>query len=207
MLNSIWGRYCLQTNKTKYKLINSKEEFFNFFLNDQFVVQDVHFLNENIAQLFYTDNESLHVGGRETNVVLGSFVTAYGRIKLYENIFKLDSAVLYFDTDSIIFKVKDGDYEPELGDYLGEFTNKVSPNDGGYIKSFVSTGPKCYAYETANGKTCCKIKGFTLNYIASQKINFSTMKTLELNQDKHTLIGVEQNVFIRNKKDWSIKTF
>jgi hypothetical protein len=49
LLNSMWVRYCLQTNKIKYA---SLKELFNFLLNDFFEVHDIQFLNEIKAQIF-----------------------------------------------------------------------------------------------------------------------------------------------------------
>lgn len=41
-------------------------------------------------------------------------------------------------------------------------------------------GPKNYAYETEEGQTVCKIRGFSLNYENSQLLNFKSMKELLL---------------------------
>ena len=123
---------------------------------------------------------------------------------LYEELFKIDDRILYFDTDSIIFISKENLYEPELGDYLGKFTNEIKNEN--YIQEFVSAGPKNYGYLVDNGKSFCKIKGFSVNFIASQKLNFDTMKDLVINRDVKERINVEQNKFIRNKKDWTIRT-
>ena len=40
--------------------------------------------------------------------------------------------------------------EPLLGDYLGDLTDEL---DGDYITTFISGGPKNYAYLTNNGKS------------------------------------------------------
>lgn len=41
-----------------------------------------------------------------------------------------------------------------------------------------SGGPKNYAYKTSTGKTCCKVRGFTLNFRNSQMLNFESLKSL-----------------------------
>ena len=57
--------------------------------------------------LFYFNNESraqngeLHLGGKDSNVVPGAFVTCNGRMKPNQELYKLDRIVLYFDADSI----------------------------------------------------------------------------------------------------------
>ena len=47
-----------------------------------------------------------------------------------------------------------GEWLPPLGDHLAELTNELDDND--WIVTFVSAGPKNYAYKTHQGKTCCK---------------------------------------------------
>ncbi len=125
-----------------------------------------------VIQIFYQDKQELHEGGRDTNVVLGAFVTCYGRMKLYEELQKLDDRVLYYDTDSIIFISKPNQYEPVLGDYLGWFTNEIKDKDGKYIIEFVSGGPKNYGYCTESVNTYFKVKGIASNYTAEQQLNF-----------------------------------
>jgi len=54
-----------------------------------------------------------------------------------------------------------------------------------YISEFVSGGPKNYAYQTRNtetgaGATVCKVRGITLNYSASQLVNFEMLKQMIL---------------------------
>ena len=127
-------------------------------------------------------------------------------MKLISEMSKLGERVLYYDTDSIIFVSQKGDYEPLLADFLGEFTNEVKAQDGSYIKEFVSAGPKNYAYMLDTGKTFCKIKGFTVNFITGTKLNFESMKDLVLSRDKKKKISVEQNKFIRDKSKWIVKT-
>ena len=65
----------------------------------------------------------------------------------------LGRCVCYYDTDSVIYTGKEGEWEPPLGDHLGELTNELDDND--WIVTFVSAGPKNYAYKTHQGKTCC----------------------------------------------------
>ncbi|CAB3979898.1 Hypothetical predicted protein [Paramuricea clavata] len=65
---------------------------------------------------------------------------------------QLNLPVLYFDTDSMIYVAKEGEWEPSTESYFGELTDEF---DVGPITTFVSGGPKNYAYETNNDKTVC----------------------------------------------------
>ncbi len=50
------------------------------------------------------------------------------------------------------------------------------------------------------------IKGFSVNFIASESLKFQSIRDLGLNWNSEETISVEQNKFIRNKKDWTIRT-
>ena len=56
---------------------------------------------------------------------------------------------------------------------MGEFIDELG---GDLIEEFVSGGAKNYGYLTRGGKTECKVRGFSLNYAAMQKLNYQTMK-------------------------------
>lgn len=115
----------------------------------------------------------------QTNVFIATFTTCWARHKLYEVLQMLDKRVLYFDTDSVIFVSRPGDQEPKVGSFLGQLTIELQPEE------FVSGGPKDYAYRTSEGKENqkCKIKGFTLKYVNSLKLNFASMLDLVLSPD------------------------
>ena len=200
--NSQWGYLAMNNNKVSYKIINDAGEWFKLLENDQYKIHDVKFFNEDTLQVFYSHNKDQFEGGVKTNVAVAAFVTAQGRLHLYKELEKLDKRVLYCDTDSIIYISRPGEYEPELGNYLGQFTNEI---DEGYIEEFVSAGPKNYAYKLNNGKTHCTIKGFTQNHLASLKLTYEAIKDIVCeNQDKK--IVVDQLKFVKNKKQWTIKT-
>jgi hypothetical protein len=60
---------------------------------------------------------------------------------------------------------------------------------------FVSSGPKKYGYKLNNGVTSCKIKGLSVNFIASEGLNFQSVRDLVCNQNFEETIAVEQNKF------------
>lgn len=82
-----------------------------------------------------------------TNVVIAAYVTAYGRLLLWELCNRYGKQVLYHDTDSAIVHLKPGDKEPEypdgtsqIGVFLGDLETEIAN-----AHAFVSTGPKSYA--------------------------------------------------------------
>ena len=117
---------------------------------------------------------------RHTNDVIASFVTAGGRMHLYTYLNTLQQRALYADTDSVIYiQPRDGTAMVKTGDCLGNLTSELKPCE--YISEFVSGGLKNYAYQTRNTETgvestVCKVRGITLNYSASQLVNFERLK-------------------------------
>ena len=105
-----------------------------------------------------------------------AFTTAYGHLELYKYLHLLGDRVLYFDTDSIIFKSSDPATDPPLTSYLGGLTSELPPDT--HIVELATTGPKSYSYVTNTGHTECKIKGFSLNYANSLKIDFNVINNL-----------------------------
>jgi hypothetical protein len=82
-------------------------------------------------------------------------------------------------------------------------TSELKPDV--YIAEFVGAGPKNYAYRTTNpatgeGKTVCKVRGITLNYNASQLVNFDTNKEMTLKGDKQETVTVHTEKKIKRKR-------
>ena len=135
----------------------------------------------------------------KANVFIAAFTTCWTRLKLYSILEMLDEKVLYMDTDSCIYISKAGLDEPRLGDYLGELTNELNPNE--HIVEFVTTGPKSYAYLTNNGTQECKVRGFSLkNYTNSKLVNFDILKQIITQDQSKSVDIVNEKKICRNKK-------
>ena len=195
MLNSFWGKYTKQKNEerhlyfinvsflilgkfaqrpnmTKVKIISDPAEYFDLLSSDQIKVTDASFINDELIEVHFENVDEFVEADNRTNVVIAAFTTAHARLKLYSVFEQLDRRVLYFDTDSVIYVSKDGEWEPPTGSYLGDLTDEL---EGGHITTIVSGGPKNYAYETNTSKTVSKVRGITLNYRTVQKVNFHVM--------------------------------
>ncbi|XP_035226307.1 uncharacterized protein LOC118198678 [Stegodyphus dumicola] len=187
-LNSFWGRWGMNINKVQLTFVNSVPQFNKILHDSTKNVKDVCFPNEEVAAIWWEKTDKFVSQDTTTNVFLAAFTTAWARLKLYSEMEKLDRAVLYHDTDSIIY-AQDGNNDPPIGNFLGEFTDEL---DGDTITKFVSGGPKNYAFETEAGKTCCKVRGFTLNFRNSQLLNFESVKSLVCSLDPSiTTIEIE----------------
>lgn len=181
---------------TKVKIISDPAEYFDLLSSDQINVKDANFINDELIEVHFENVDEFVEPDGKTNVVIAAFTTAHARLKLYSVLEQLDRRVLYFDTDSVIYVSKDGEWEPLTGSYLGELTDEL---DGTYITTFVSGRPKNYAYETNTGKTVCKVRGITLNYRTQQHVNFDVMSEMVSGVGPHKITVDIPFKIVRNK--------
>jgi len=156
------------------------EIYLDMMTSDSQDIKDVRFVSDEMVRMDWTyTNDFIDASGR-TNMVVAAYTTAQARLKLYSYLERLDTRALYCDTDSVVFTLRLGQWEPELGDYLGELTDEVEGID---ITEFVTGGPQNYAYNLAKPNkdgvtTCCKVRGITLNYRNALDTNFETVKEM-----------------------------
>jgi hypothetical protein len=191
LLNALWGKFTESQSHRKHVLVNTSEDFYKYLTHPHLDIKDFHVLAPQTAQIEYNYYHSLEPECGYINIFIGIFTTAHARTRLYKELTRLQRSVIYFDTDSIVYEYDSNNINsihPEYGNHLGQWTSEVP--EGVYIVEFVSAGPKSYAYLTSKGDTVVKVKGFTLNYLASQAINFTTIKSLVLHYadaDKYPL--------------------
>jgi hypothetical protein len=97
--------------------------------SDQQVVTGVNFVTEEMVEMRWKNKEEFMESSGRTNVVIAAYTTAQARLQLYSYLEKLGSRAMYADTDSIVFTVAKGEWEPSLGDYLGELKDEVPLNN------------------------------------------------------------------------------
>ena len=119
------------------------------------------------------------------NVAIASFVTANGRLRLWDKMNQLGGRVLYHDTDSIVYVSKSPEDRIPEGQMLGEWVSELNHDE--YIDRFVSTGPKSYSYRVvkADGSTKmkCKVKGHCLNVQNQNLISYDQLKDVVLHPE------------------------
>lgn len=177
-LNSLWGKFGQHLNTTQTGFFHETEadKFFQCIANPDREIKDFSIITDEIIQVSWENKRGIVKEDYKTNVFIATFTTCWARLKLYGYLDKLGRRVLYYDTDSVIFVSKSSDENPRLGDYLGDLTSEVEPGD--HIVEFVSGGPKAYAYVTFRGNQVCKIRGFSLNYANSKRLNFQSLLEL-----------------------------
>ncbi|KAK2552521.1 hypothetical protein P5673_026364 [Acropora cervicornis] len=182
MLNSMWGKFGKQTNKTQVKEFIDPPEFWHFLDSSAHDVRWVSAVTEERVEIHYKMQHHCESDSPNLNIFVAFFTTCHARLHLYRALDHLGPRVLYSDTDSIVFVQGPNDppVQPPLGDFLGDFTDELDPGD--HIVEFCSGGPKNYGYLTARGKTECKVRGFSLNAKGQAQLNYQVLKQNTLDE-------------------------
>ena len=144
---------------TKTDRVTEPKELYHYLDSDEYDVRGGQLVNDETFEIQYMENDGFVDENDKVNIVIAAFTTAYARLKLYDLLDLLQERVLYYDTDSVVYVHEPGKPDPPLGDYLGDLTDELN---GGYITTFLSGGPKNYAYITNTGEGIQKIRGLSL---------------------------------------------
>ncbi|VDI57140.1 Hypothetical predicted protein [Mytilus galloprovincialis] len=190
-LNSFWGKFGQRLNMRQTAFFHEHEgdKFFQLLSDPRKDVKDFHIISKDFIQIEHVHETPFIPIDVKTNIFIASFTTCWARIKLYNVMEQVGHNTLYVDTDSIIFCDKDKIISKTLpiGNYLGQLTNEISPEDK-HITHFVAGGPKNYAYRLASGNEKCKVRGFSLdNKMNSDLINFSSICDVVVNKTIKTI--------------------
>ena len=211
MLNSMWGKFGQNPNKTQVKEFDDPIQFHEFHDSDKYDVRYVSVLTEQRVEVHYKHQLQDDPVSPNLNIFIACFTTCWALLKLYEQLHKLKERVFYFDTDSVIFKTSSGQRKPDLGEYLGDFKNEL--NEGDTISEFAFGGPKNYGYQTRQGKQECKVRGISLNSEGSKQLNFPILKQNVLDdmqqpletRTRQTAVRKPYHI-VRQAKDYRIQT-
>jgi hypothetical protein len=204
MINSGWGKHCQRPNMIESKIIdrnNSRERlrFFDNVSNKNFNLKNVVSLNAD-EDLFLYNKDRVKLDLHGGYLPAGLFVPAYGRLHLWEQLYKLGKRVLMNDTDSIIYLYDPLHYNIPQGDIWGEWEVEDIDSKNGGIVEFVGVGPKTYSLLCFNGNTQTKCKGMSLSRTTQNLVNHDTMRTLVYEdgvvQTKTLSIKVPQQSFV-----------
>ena len=179
MLNSFWGKFGQRENLPQVQQCTSPDELYSILEDDTLQVTNIRICTEEVLEVVFQHTEETVFPSNKTNVFIAAFTTCWARLKLYSYLEKLEQQVLYYDTDSVIYKWRPGQPKIQTGDYLGDMKDEL---EGDVIVEFISGGAKNYGYKTRGGKTECKVRGFTLNVRGLEVLNYQTMKNTILKE-------------------------
>jgi len=192
--NSLYGKFAQRDNMTQTEFVTDLIRFNDMLVYDKIEISDIVYISNEMAQVIYKYRDHFVKNNFNTNIFFALFTTSHARLKLYEQLSALGENVIYYDTDSVIYK-DNGKNSVQMGEILGDWSDELA---GGYIEKFLSTGPKSYYFKTNTGKETTKVKGFTLHHKNAEKINGINMEKL-INREVENL-SVEDNQITRDVK-------
>ena len=114
---SLWGKFGERQNKPQTHVITSPHQLFNLLDDPAYEISAVHIFNEDFMEVVTTMAEEEYERSVKTNVFFAAFTTSQARLKLYEALDTLKERVLYYDTDSVIYRWKLGQVDLPLGEF------------------------------------------------------------------------------------------
>ena len=150
MLNSFWGKFGELQNKPTTEAVYSPADLYSKLTSPVVEVSHLRFCTEDVLEIVYTKNRDDVTPSNKVNIFVAAFTTCWARLKLYSYLDILGERVLYYDTDSVIYRQLPGRVTIPVGDFLGDMTNELEGGD--HIVEFVSGGAKNYGYTTKQGK-------------------------------------------------------
>ena len=211
--NSLYGKFGQSSQTTETLVISEESDLMSLLTRLDTDIQDLNITPVTDEKLLvsYKHKKEFTRELSTVNLAVASFITCYGRLKLYEQMEHLGERILYIDTDSCHFIETPSGYNIPLGSYLGDFTDELEKfGTDAYMSEGIFLGPKNYAYEVTVPSTNekfyqCKVRGISLNYKNKQIINFESMKKVLL-EELHE-ITVENDRIRTNKRSevYSVK--
>ena len=176
-INGPTGKWGFNPEKQKgTRLVTECDEFYTYLCGSWEKVS-INIITDGAATVQVEDNNEFTEHSK-SNVYISAFITAYSRLKLYdEALDKLKSLVLYFDTDSVIYVSPNGEdlISADTTGQMGLWTSEA--DEGDHFTEFVSCGPKTYALKSfSTKKDISKSKGFSLHYNNQKIFNFDSLK-------------------------------
>ena len=167
-----WEKFGENEHRPQIITIQNEDAWQRVVKDETVVVKDTRIFNDDVLEVSVMKKQDACEGAEKTNIFIASFTTALARPKLYEELQKLEKQVLYYDTDSVIYRWREGQPYIPTGHFLGQMTDEL---EGDPIVEFGSTGPKSYCYRTQGEKKECKNKGTKSSYKINQVLNCGSM--------------------------------
>ena len=204
---SFSGKFGENELRTQTTTISDEDTWLKIIQDETITVKDVRIFNEDIMEVSTLKHEDANASSGKINIFIACFTTALARLKLYTELEKLEHQVLYYDTDSVIYSCKPGQFKIPTGVFLGEMTDEL---EGEVISEFGSAGPKSYCYTTKGGKSECKNKGTKSSFEINQVLNTTSMmnhikRELTDPQEQRRLMEISiKSHFLRDNTDKTV---
>ncbi|KAG5873795.1 hypothetical protein JTB14_024111 [Gonioctena quinquepunctata] len=102
-----------------------EKEPFNLLTDPAIIVNALTPVNEETLVCNYERRDEASESLATVNVCIAAYTTAQARLKLYSYLDRLTNRVLYYDTDSVIYISRDGEWDVPTGYFLSEMTDEL----------------------------------------------------------------------------------
>ena len=144
---SFWGTFGERINKPTTVTVKDPSHLFSLVSDAAIDISTFRLCTDNILEAVYTSVHDNAVKGTKTNIFVAAFTTYHARLKLYGSLDTLQEQVLYYDTDSVVYKWRPDQPSIATGDFLADMTDEL---DGDIITEFVSVGrQELWVHDTA----------------------------------------------------------
>ena len=110
-----WCKFGQRDNTPQVELVEDPERYFQLLTCQSTQVKNDQFFNDECVEVYYRQGDGFLSTSDKTNVVIAAITTAHVLLKLYSVLERLQTRVLYFDTDSVIFTSQPDEWMPPLG--------------------------------------------------------------------------------------------
>jgi hypothetical protein len=188
-LNALWGKFSQRNNLSRTEFMADPEPLYALLADHRVEVQNILPLSDHLVMVVHRRLDDYVDEVPNTSVAIACQVTSYGRQHLYRAIEAVGSRCVYVDTDSCAFIHRRDDEATmpiQQGEMLGEWHDEYPHHR---IVEWISAGPKQYAMRMiakADGEESyvVRLRGFTLNYSAAQKLNFAAIRRMVVDEGK-----------------------
>ena len=101
---SSWGKFGEQINKPTTVTVKDPSHLFSLVSGAALDISTLRLCTDDILEAVYTSVHYNAVKGTKTDIFMAAFTTCHARLKLYESLDILQEQVLYYDTDSVVYK-------------------------------------------------------------------------------------------------------
>ena len=129
------GKFGERINKPTTVTVKDRSHLFQLVSDAALEISTLQLCTDDILEAVYTSVHDNAVKGTKTNIFVAAFTTCQARLKLYESLDTLQEQVLYYDTDSVVYKWRPNQPSIASGVSLGDMTDEL---DADVITEFVS---------------------------------------------------------------------
>ncbi len=180
LANSMLGKFSQKGHYPKVVYVKTKEELDTVYEKEDII--DIMPITEDICELQIQNTDTTLK--RNSNCIIGAFVTALARLRLHSDLQKLEKhgfKIHYVDTDGIVFSGKKETPIPlEISPCLGDYKHELGSTS--LITNFFCLGRKNYSImytKDGNPESIVKVSGLSLNSkIACTSLSANKMKDL-----------------------------